>query len=119
MKFNIKKIASKIFRKNESPSNEEIKRAIIKLYLLEKIDYTFSHEDMDIAISNMDYFIRTETDRERFGERIIEASERTMQYAKENPDYDWLALWNYTNEILSIFKEYFDKEYFMEKAVNT
>lgn len=119
MKFNIKKIASKIFRRNESPSHEEIKRVIIKLYLLEKIDYTFRHEDMDIVIRNVDYFIRTETERGKFGERIIEASERTIEYAKDNPDYDWLALWNYTNEILSIFKEYFNMEYFMEKAVNT
>lgn len=119
MKFNIKTIVSKILKRDENPSHEEIKRAIVKLYLLEKIDLTFRNEDMMIVIGNADYFIRKESDREEFGERIIEVSENTMQYTKDNPNHGWLALWHYNNEVLSIFKEYFDKEYFMEKAVNT
>lgn len=118
MKFNIKKITSKKSKRNYTPSHEEIKKAIIKLYLLEKIDLTFRNEDMVIAINHADYFIRNERDREIFGERIIEVSEYTMQYTKDNPGYGWLALWHYSNEVLSIIKEYFDKEYFMEKAVN-
>ena len=113
--FNIKKIISKFINKNASFSHEEVVETLKKLYNLEIIDYTYKNEYMNIAVSNMDYYIRYDFVKEKFAEEVRSLSLLVMEYSKSNPDNDWITLWYYNNALLKIFKDYFDEAYFKEQ----
>ena len=118
MKCNIKNSIHKLFKKKTPPSHEEIIKSIENIYRLECIDESFRQDDMTLTIEHLDYFISSEADMESFREKVYAAGERIYKYFKENPENNWLALWQFNDVLLKLVKQFFDEEYFKKRAAN-
>jgi hypothetical protein len=119
MKGNIKSSIHNLFNKKARPSHEEIIKSIETIYHLECIDDTFKLDDMMLTIEHFDYFISSEADMEAFAEKVYAVGDRIYMYFKENPDNNWLALWQFNDVLLKLVKQFFDEEYFKKRAANS
>ena len=118
MKCNIKSSIQNLFKKKVRPSHEEIVKSIENIYHLECIDETFRQDDMTLAIEHLDYFISSEADIEAFAKKVYAAGDWVCKYVKENPDNNWLALWQFNDVLLKLVNQFFDEEYFKKRATN-
>ena len=118
MKCNIKSSIHNLFKKKAPPSHEEIIKSIETIYRLERIDDTFRQDDMTLTLEHLDYFISSETDMEAFAEKVYAAGDRIYKYFRENPDNNWLALWQFNDALLKLIKQFFDEEYFKKRVAN-